>query len=152
MPSNNDTGYAKKCKHFLMVINYVKEQIDLGQIEARKIYGKLNTADMHTKPLRTSSFLYLAHRILGHPATNLPTTSPLLPTSSSSTETVAVLYTAMEVAAQSQLGMTRKRKRTPDSVGATRRKAHILRYATPQPATSYIRRRFSLHVDAFLPQ
>jgi hypothetical protein len=28
---------AKKCKHFLMVINYVKEQIDLGQIEARQI-------------------------------------------------------------------------------------------------------------------
>ena len=118
-------------------LNYVKEQIDLGQIEARKIYGKLNTADMHTKPLRTSSFLHMAHRILGHPAPNLPiTTSPLLPSSSSSTETVAVLHTAMEVAAQSPPGMTRKRTRTPDSVGATRRKAHILRYVTPQLATS----------------
>ena len=134
--SNNDTGYAKKCKHFLMVINYVKEQIDRGQIEARKIYGKLNTADMHTKPLRTSSFIHLAHRILGQPTLTLPTTTPLLPTSIPSTETVAVLHTAMEVAAQSQLGMTRKRPRTPDSVGATRRKAHILRYVTPQPATS----------------
>ena len=25
--ANNDTSYAKKCKHFLMVVNYVKEQI-----------------------------------------------------------------------------------------------------------------------------
>ena len=134
--SNNDTGYAKKCKHFLMVINYVKEQIDLGQIEARKIYGKLNTADMHTKPLRTSSFSHMAHRILGHPAPILPIIPPSLPSTSSSTETVAVLHTAMETTAQSQLGMTRKRKRTPDSLGATRRKAHILRYVTPQPTLS----------------
>ena len=133
--SNNDTGYAKKCKHFLMVINYVKEQIDLGQIEARKIYGKLNTADMHTKPLRTSSFLHMAHRILGHPVTDLPI-SPSLPSLPSPTETVAVLHTAMEMAAQPQQGMTRKRKRTPDPLGATRRKAHILRYVTPQPAAS----------------
>jgi hypothetical protein len=35
---NSDTGYTKKCKHFLMVlINYIKEQIALGQIEAPKI-------------------------------------------------------------------------------------------------------------------
>ena len=54
--SNNDTAYAKKYKHFLMVINYVKEQIALGQIEARKIYGKLNNA---TKHLRSSLLLLL---------------------------------------------------------------------------------------------
>ena len=35
-----------------MVLNYIKEQIALGQIEARKIYGKLNNAD-------TPSFLRL---------------------------------------------------------------------------------------------
>jgi hypothetical protein len=66
--ANNDSGYTKKCKHFLMVLNYIKEQIALGQIEARKIYGKLNTADMHTKPLRSSEFLSMAHKILGQPA------------------------------------------------------------------------------------
>ena len=65
--ANNDSGYTKKCKHFLMVLNYIKEQIPLGQIEARKIYGKLNTADKHTKPLRSPEFLTLAHKILGHP-------------------------------------------------------------------------------------
>eukprot|EP01036_Dinobryon_divergens_P061768 gene61768-biopygen26091 len=75
--ANNDSGYAKKCKHFLMVINYVKEQVSLGQIEARKIFGKLNNADLHTKPLRSSSFPHMAHRILGQPAP-LPISTPLV--------------------------------------------------------------------------
>ena len=25
--TNSDSGYTKKCKHFLMVLNYIKEQI-----------------------------------------------------------------------------------------------------------------------------
>ena len=66
--ANNDSGYTKKCKHFLMVLNYIKEQIALGQIEARKIYGKLNNADMHTKPLRSLDFAHMAYKILGQPA------------------------------------------------------------------------------------
>ena len=45
--ANNDSDYTKKCKLFLMVLNYIKEQIALGQIEARKIYyGKLSNANM----------------------------------------------------------------------------------------------------------
>jgi hypothetical protein len=28
--ANTETSYAKKCKHFLMVLNYIKEQISLG--------------------------------------------------------------------------------------------------------------------------
>jgi hypothetical protein len=61
--TNNKLGYTKKCKHFLMVLNYIKEQIVLGQIEARKIYGKQNTADMHTnKPLRSFKILTMAHK------------------------------------------------------------------------------------------
>ena len=78
--ANNDSGYAKKYKHFLMVLNYVKEQISLGQIEARKIFGKLNKADLHTKPLRSSAFQTMAHRILGQP-TITPPPSPISPTS-----------------------------------------------------------------------
>ena len=66
--ANNDSGYTKKCKHFLMVLNYIKEQIASGQIEARKIYGKLNNADMHTKPLRSSDFAKMAHKIDPWPA------------------------------------------------------------------------------------
>ena len=66
--ANIDSEYTKKCKHFLMVLNYIKEQIALGQIEARKIYGKLNNADMHIKPLRSSDFSHMAYKILGQPA------------------------------------------------------------------------------------
>ncbi len=66
--ANNDTSYAKKCKHFLMVVNYVKEQIATGQIEARKIFGKLNNADLHTKPLRSQAFTHMAAKILGQPS------------------------------------------------------------------------------------
>jgi hypothetical protein len=73
--AHSDSGYTKKCKHFLMVLNYIKEQIALGQIEARKIYGKLNTADMHTKPLRSAEFLTMAHQILGHPPPPSPSTT-----------------------------------------------------------------------------
>ena len=77
--ANNDSGYTKKCKHFLMVLNYIKEQITLGQIEARKIYGKLNSADMHTKPLRSSpEFSNMAHKILGQPAPLPANTSTIL--------------------------------------------------------------------------
>jgi hypothetical protein len=66
--TSEDSAHAKKCKHFLMVVNYVKEQIALGQIQARKIYGKLNNADLHTKPLRCPSYTTMAHRILGQPS------------------------------------------------------------------------------------
>jgi hypothetical protein len=48
--SNNDTGYAKKCKHFLMVINYVKEQIDLGQIEAHSRHAHEASTDIVLHP------------------------------------------------------------------------------------------------------
>ena len=78
--ANNDSGFTKKCKHFLMVLNYIKEQIALGQIEAQKIYGKLNNADMHTKPLRSSDFAKMAHKILGQPAPPPVTTSTSPPT------------------------------------------------------------------------
>ena len=65
--ANSDSGYTKKWKHFLIVLNYIKEQNALGQIEDGNIYGKLNTADMHTKPLRSAEFLAMAHKIHYHP-------------------------------------------------------------------------------------
>jgi hypothetical protein len=131
--ANNDSGYTKKCKHFLMVLNYIKEQITLGQIEARKIYGKLNTADMHTKPLRSSEFLSMAHKILGQPPPQSPTPSaislPTLPT-----ETVSCI---MDTDVKSQPSNETKRSLSTDSAHTPnykRRKAHILRYIT-RPAS-----------------
>jgi hypothetical protein len=135
--ANNDSGYTKKCKHFLMVLNYIKEQITLGQIEARKIYGKLNTADMHTKPLRSSAFLTLAHKILGQP----PPHNPLVTTASTPEEIVASPY-AMDAEGQPRIGAKRSlwasshATATESSPNAQRRKAHILRYITPNIADS----------------
>ena len=132
--ANNDSRYTKKCKHFLMVLNYIKEQIVLGHIEARKIFGKLNTAAMHTKPLRSSEFLTMAHRILGQPPPLNQSVSILSTSSPLPAETVSCI---MDTDAKSQPGNEAKRSLPADSaptINAKRRKAHILRFIT-RPAS-----------------
>eukprot|EP00597_Dinobryon_sp_UTEXLB2267_P005768 CAMPEP_0170062508 /NCGR_PEP_ID=MMETSP0019_2-20121128/3708_1 /TAXON_ID=98059 /ORGANISM="Dinobryon sp., Strain UTEXLB2267" /LENGTH=275 /DNA_ID=CAMNT_0010268673 /DNA_START=633 /DNA_END=1457 /DNA_ORIENTATION=+ len=44
----DDSAFAKKCKHFLMIINYVREQVELGIVSIEKIAGASNKADLHT--------------------------------------------------------------------------------------------------------
>jgi hypothetical protein len=63
--TTDDQAYLKKCKHFLMVINYIREQVDLGLIDIQKIAGEDNIADLHTKPLRDGTFERHAPKILG---------------------------------------------------------------------------------------
>ena len=63
--SNEESAYLKKCKHFIMVVNYVREQLELGLIQVLKIKGELNNADLHTKKLREKSFAVKADNILG---------------------------------------------------------------------------------------
>ena len=65
--SNEESAYLKKCKHFIMVVNYVREQLELGLIQVLKIKGELNNADLHTKKLRDKSFVTKADNILGSP-------------------------------------------------------------------------------------
>ena len=49
-----------------MVVNYVREQLELGLIQVLKIKGELNNADLHTKKLRDKSFAVKAdNNILG---------------------------------------------------------------------------------------
>ena len=130
--ANNDSGYTKKCKHFLMVLNYIKEQIALGQIEARKIYGKLNNADMHTKPLRSSDFAHMAHKILGQPAAIPPSAH------TTSTLPVANMSAMNDMDAGSQPSNERKRSWLPTETnalaGVKRRKEHLSRFLT-RPAS-----------------
>jgi hypothetical protein len=66
--TTDDAAYIKKCKHFLMVINYVREQVNLGLIQINKINGEENIADIHTKPLRDGKFEKFAPKILGTPS------------------------------------------------------------------------------------
>jgi hypothetical protein len=63
--SNEESAYLKKCKHFIMVMNYVREQLELGLIQVRKIKGELNNADLHSKKPRDKSFAAKADNILG---------------------------------------------------------------------------------------
>ena len=63
--SNEESAYLKKCKHFIMVVNYVREQLELGLVQVIKIKGELNNADLHTKKLRDKSFATKADNILG---------------------------------------------------------------------------------------
>jgi hypothetical protein len=48
--TSDKSAYMKKCKHFLMLINYVREQVDLGIIKILKIPGTQNMTDVLTKP------------------------------------------------------------------------------------------------------
>ena len=67
--SNEESAYLKKCKHFIMVGNYVREQLELGLVQE----VQLNNADLHTKKLRDKSFLTKADNILGsQPAAQKP--------------------------------------------------------------------------------
>jgi hypothetical protein len=65
--TTEENAYAKKCKHFLMLINYVREQINLGIIKIQKIAGEKNNADLLTKKLRDGSFVPKRNALLGQP-------------------------------------------------------------------------------------
>ena len=56
---------AKKSKHFMMLVNFIKEQVLMGLIEVQKIASKENVADMLTKALDWKEFATKAAKILG---------------------------------------------------------------------------------------
>ena len=56
----------KRAKHFLMLIHYVKEQIDAGLITLQHITSELNIADILTKALYGEDFYYKRDSIQGH--------------------------------------------------------------------------------------
>ena len=64
--SNNLAPKAKKCKHFLMLLNYIKEQVDAGIINVKHIDTDDNLADILTKLLTGSPFHSKASKLLGH--------------------------------------------------------------------------------------
>ena len=63
--TTEENAYMKKCKHFLMVINYVREQINLGLVQINKIQGTKNNADLLTKKLRDGTFEDKKQALLG---------------------------------------------------------------------------------------
>jgi hypothetical protein len=49
-------GRAKRCKHFLMLVNFVKEHVEQGLIAIEKVDTKLNVADLLTKIVTGAEF------------------------------------------------------------------------------------------------
>jgi hypothetical protein len=56
---------AKRCKHFLMLVHYVKEQVESGLIAVRKVHTGLNMVDILTKIVEGHGFRTAAEHILG---------------------------------------------------------------------------------------
>lgn len=62
------TGEAvgvKKCKHFLMLIAYIREQVNEGLLEIRKVHTSQNVADILTKPVVGQDFQSKVEKLLG---------------------------------------------------------------------------------------
>jgi hypothetical protein len=55
----------KKCKHFLMMVAYIKEQVSKRLITIEKIPTKLNPADILLKPTYGSDFVNKRNKALG---------------------------------------------------------------------------------------
>ena len=56
---------SKKCKHFLMLINYIREQVLNGLIAIRKVKSEENLADILTKIVTGIQYTEKAERLLG---------------------------------------------------------------------------------------
>jgi hypothetical protein len=56
---------SKKCKHFLMLVSYIKEQVEAGLVELQKVPTAKNTADILTKIVVGSEYRQKALNLLG---------------------------------------------------------------------------------------
>jgi hypothetical protein len=59
------TGQLKKSRHFLMLVYYVKEQVERGVITIEYIQSEKNVADILTKGIFGRDFVYKRQKILG---------------------------------------------------------------------------------------
>ena len=55
----------KRSKHFVMLVNYVREMINQGKVEIRKIGTEFNFSDIWTKPVYGRDFAYKCQKVLG---------------------------------------------------------------------------------------
>ena len=56
---------VKKCKHFLMLVNFIREQVANGLVQIQKVDTKDNIADILTKIISGSEFVRKANLLLG---------------------------------------------------------------------------------------
>jgi hypothetical protein len=60
------TARVKRCKHFLMLISFIKEQVVSGLIHLKKVDTRDNVADILTKIVTGSEFTRKAALLLGN--------------------------------------------------------------------------------------
>ncbi len=70
------SGKVTQSKHFLMLIEFIREQVLEGLIELRKIATEANIADMLTKLLVGKSFTIKAMHLLGEMGVELEHSLP----------------------------------------------------------------------------
>jgi hypothetical protein len=63
--SEDISSRSKKCRHFLMLINYIREQVQAGLISIHKVATEDNLADILTKIITGSNFIDKAENLLG---------------------------------------------------------------------------------------
>ena len=63
--SREMSSRAKRCKHFLMIVNWIRENVEAGLIELRQIPDEANDADVLTKIVTGRPFRTKARRLLG---------------------------------------------------------------------------------------
>ena len=63
--SREMTSRAKRCKHFLMAISWIREQVELGLIKLEQIADEQNRSDVLTKIITGSQFRRKASDLLG---------------------------------------------------------------------------------------
>ena len=59
------TTRVKRCKHFLMLVNFVRQEVEAGLVLITKVPTEDNNADLLTKILIGSDFVNKASRLLG---------------------------------------------------------------------------------------
>ena len=60
-----EAALPKASKHFLMLINYVREQVHEGKLDIRKIPTEENFADIETKFVYGKDLAYKSQHLLG---------------------------------------------------------------------------------------
>jgi hypothetical protein len=63
--SGEISGKTKQCKHFLMLINYIRERVEEGIIQFQKVASELNHSDILTKRVVGQDFRHKAQGLMG---------------------------------------------------------------------------------------
>jgi hypothetical protein len=73
-----EKSLPKQSKHFIMLVNYVRELIGNGSVEVRKIATNANFADIFTKHVQGRDFAYKCQQVLGRQPGE-PVLEPVVP-------------------------------------------------------------------------